>query len=181
MTAERKKVKKVVLATTNHVTGVYETNGISSLGREIKTSDYPLPDSAYGAMKLCAELFGYTFYREKNISVICLRIGTVVEEELSHLRSNDRFKRTILSKIDTVEIFKRAIESNQKYGVYYAVSDNPGKPWNISNAVNEIGFCPKINFQAILEGKNDADKLKKCAKKGYVIRFVKRLTKLART
>lgn len=181
LVAERKKIGKVLLASSNHVTGDYENNGISSLGREIRISDYPLPDSAYGAMKLCAELFGYTFCRERNISVICLRIGTVIEDELAHLRSSVRSRRTILSKIDTVEIFKRAIESNKKYGVYYAVSDNPGKPWDLSNAVSELGFCSQINSSALLEGKNDADKLKKYAKKGYLTRFVNRLTKRVRT
>jgi len=177
LAAERKKIKKVVIASTNHVTGVYETNGISSLGREIKTNDYPLPDSAYGAMKLCAELFGYTFYREKNISVICLRIGTVVEEELSHLRSSDRLRRTILSKIDTVEIFKRAIESNRKYGVYYAVSDNPGKPWDLSNTISELGFYPQTNSLELLKGENDTYNQKKRTLKNFIPRFLKRQIK----
>ena len=67
LTAAKKGIKKVVFASTNHITGAYEVGGKSSIGREIRTDDYPLPDSVYGAMKLCAELFGYLFFREKNI------------------------------------------------------------------------------------------------------------------
>ena len=102
-------------------------------------------------MKLCAELFGYLFSREKDISVICLRIGTVVADELSFLRSNERAHRTIMSRHDTVDIFKKAIETKMKYGVYYGVSDNPGKPWDIFNSINELGFHPEINSEALLE------------------------------
>jgi nucleoside-diphosphate-sugar epimerase len=40
LAAERKKIKKVLLASSNHVTGDYESNGMSSLGREIRTDDY---------------------------------------------------------------------------------------------------------------------------------------------
>ncbi len=160
MAAAKKGIEKVVFASTNCVTGAYEAVGKSSLGREIRTDDYPLPDSAYGAMKLCAELFGYLFFREKNISVICLRIGKVKEDALSHLRSNERLRRTIISKRDTVEIFKRAIETKIKLGVYYAVSDNPGKPWDLSNAISDLGFRPQTSSQQLLEGENEMGVIK---------------------
>ncbi len=164
LAAARKGIKKVVFASTNHVTGSYEAGGLSSLGREIRADDYPLPDSVYGAMKLCGELFGYIFSREKNISVTCLRIGTVVEDEVSFLRSDDRAHRTILSKTDTVDIFKKAIETKIKYGVYYGVSDNPGKPWNISDTVDRLGFCPRINSESLLD--ETGGKSKKYVKAG---------------
>ena len=102
-------------------------------------------------MKLCAELFGYSFCREKNLSAICLRIGIVVEYELSLPRSNERAHRTILSKRDTVDIFKCAIETDIKHGVYYAVSDNSGNPWDIFDSIDKLGFCPKINSETLLE------------------------------
>jgi NAD+ dependent glucose-6-phosphate dehydrogenase len=153
LAAASKGVEKVVFASSNHVTGAYEANGSSLLGRQIKTDDYPLPDSAYGAMKLCAELFGYSFCKEKNISVICLRIGTVAEDELPLLRSNKRARRTILSRRDTIDIFKNAIETNITYGVYYAVSDNPENPWDISSSVDRLGFHPKENSEVLLKGK----------------------------
>jgi len=153
LAAAEKGIERVVFASTNHVTGTYETDGASLLGRQIGTGDYPWPDSAYGAMKLCAELFGYVFCREKNMSVVCLRIGTVAEDELSLLQSDERARRTILSKRDAVDIFRRAIETKIKYGVYYAVSDNPGNPWDISGSIDELGFHPGKNSEALLKEK----------------------------
>jgi len=154
LAAANKGIRKVVLASTNHVTGAYEAGGQSSLGRQIRATDYPLPDSAYGAMKLCAELFGYLFYKNNDISVICLRIGTVAESEVSLLRSDERACRTLMSKRDTVEIFRKALETQIKYGVYYAVSDNPGNPWDLSKAIHELGFRPQTNSQELLKEKN---------------------------
>jgi NAD+ dependent glucose-6-phosphate dehydrogenase len=151
LAAALKGVGKVVFASSNHVTGAYEKNGLSLLGRRIRTDDYPLPDSLYGAMKLCAELFGYSFWKEKNISVICLRIGTVAEDELSKLRSDKRTHRTILSGRDTIDIFKSAIETEIEYGVYYAVSDNPGNPWDISETIDKLRSNPEQNSQALQE------------------------------
>lgn len=154
LAAAEKGIGKVVLASTNHVTGAYEAGGRTLLGREIRTDDYPLPDSVYGAMKLCQEHLGYLFAREKNekkkTSVICLRIGTVVSDELSFLQSNERARRTIMSRSDTIDIFRKAIETKIRFGVYYGVSDNPGRPWDISNAVAELGFSPRVNSQDIL-------------------------------
>ena len=155
LAARAKNIRKVVFASTNHVTGAYEIEGKSSLGRRITVDDYPLPDSAYGAMKLCGELLGYLFSRQNNISVICLRIGTVVEDEISFLKSNARAHRTIMNKHDTIEIFKRALETKLSYGVYYAVSDNPGSPWDISNAINELGIQPGLHAQDFLREENE--------------------------
>ncbi len=155
LTAAAKCIGKVVFASTNHVTGTYETEGESSLGREIRSDDYPSPDSAYGAMKFCAEQFGYLFSRGKNISFISLRIGSVQEDEIALLRSGARAQKTIMSKRDTIELFKRAIETKKHYGVYYGVSDNPGKPWDLTSPIRDLGFRPRVNSQQLIEDNNE--------------------------
>ncbi len=163
LAAAKKGIGKVVFASSIHVTGAYEAEGKSLLGRKITTDDYPLSVSAYGAMKLCAEQFGYLFHKEKNISVICLRMGGVKEDELSLLREDKRAHQVILSKRDTVEIFHKAINTDVKYGVYYAVSDNPGRPWDISDTIDELGFNPQINSADLFKsGMDDIHKILKC-------------------
>ncbi|WP_319759124.1 NAD(P)-dependent oxidoreductase [Maridesulfovibrio sp.] len=146
-------IPKVVFASTNHVSGYYENNGDSSLGRLITSSDSPAPDSAYGAMKSCAEQFGFVFANECNISIISLRIGTVRSNELELLKDNGRAHKTILSAVDTVNLFISAMETKTKYGVYYGVSDNPGKPWDIENAILELSYKPTQNSKSIVKQK----------------------------
>jgi nucleoside-diphosphate-sugar epimerase len=150
LAAVRLRIGKVIFASTNHVSGSYEEHGRSTLGREIEIHDYPLPDSVYGAMKLCAEQFGRLFSAHFDMSVICLRLGTVVANEYDFLLVNDRARRTILSSIDAGDLFTKAVESKVKYGVYQAVSDNPGKPWSLQEATEELGYTSRMNSDAIL-------------------------------
>ena len=161
LVANLRNIGKIIFASTNHVTGNYESNGYSKLGRPIDTSDYPSPDSTYGAMKACAELIGLVFSNECPISVISLRIGTVNNNEMNFLASNDRVKRTLLSKVDTVNLFKAAIETNVRYGVYYGVSDNPDRPWVIENAIRDLSYYPTESAKDLIEESSS----KKAAKK----------------
>jgi NAD+ dependent glucose-6-phosphate dehydrogenase len=48
-------------------------------------------------------------------------------------------------------LFKCAIESRVRFGIYYGVSDNPDKPWSIQNATDELGFKPRVNSRDLLE------------------------------
>ena len=150
LAAQNLNIPKVVYASTNHVSGFYEENGRSILGREISVNDYPLANNVYGAMKLCGEQFGRLLSSRSNLSVICLRIGTVVDDEYSFLLRNDRGRRTILSKTDLVDIFDKSIASDVHFGLYFAVSDNPEKPWSIQEAISELGYSPRKNSEVIL-------------------------------
>lgn len=142
-------IKKVILASSNHVTDYYEKNGYSLLNREIKVTDYPYSNSLYGVLKLSAENIGFMFTSNTNLSIINIRLGTVRFDEAEALCENERFKRTLLSKVDAVELFKKSVETNIKYGIYYGVSDNPYKPWDIDNAIKEIKYMPKVNSNDI--------------------------------
>lgn len=151
LAASQLNIKKVIFASSNHVTGYYEKDGKSILGKSITTSDYPMVDNVYGAMKLFAEQSGHLFSERYGMSVICLRIATVVEDEIGFLLSNERPRRTILSHVDTVNIFTSAIEADIKYGVYYAVSDNPENPWDIEKTIEELGDFAQINSEQLLK------------------------------
>ncbi|MEC1263095.1 NAD(P)-dependent oxidoreductase [Bacillus swezeyi] len=145
-------VPKVIFASSNHVTDVYEKDGVSLLDRQIKTDDYPQSKSLYGLLKLASENLGYLFSHHSGvpISVINLRIGTAAENEKEALHVKPRTTKTLLSHIDLIGIFKAAIESGKIYGTYYAVSDNPERPWSIASAIKELGYKPKINTSDLL-------------------------------
>ncbi|MFN2747566.1 MULTISPECIES: NAD-dependent epimerase/dehydratase family protein [Bacillus] len=145
-------VPKVIFASSNHVTDVYEKDGVSLLEREIQTDDYPQSKSLYGLLKLASENLGHLFahHSEAPHSVINLRIGTAADNEKETLHKKPRTIKTLLSHTDLISIFKAAIESGITYGTYYAVSDNPQKPWSIDSAVRELGYTPKVNTSDLL-------------------------------
>ncbi len=124
-------VKKVILASTNHVTDYYEENGYSLLGREIRTDDYPISKSIYGDLKLAAENYCRSFFYDCGITSVSFRIGTFrIDYEVDHFQ--DRWNRTVIKTEDLLFYFEKAIEKECKTEVYYLVSDNKNKPWDTS-------------------------------------------------
>ncbi|MBW1694878.1 MAG: NAD(P)-dependent oxidoreductase, partial [Deltaproteobacteria bacterium] len=79
--AKKYEVKKIVYASSNHVTGAYE--GISptlhkqSESKTITTRDLVRPDSDYGTSKIFGEAVARQYYELYGIHSICLRIGNV--------------------------------------------------------------------------------------------------------
>jgi NAD+ dependent glucose-6-phosphate dehydrogenase len=149
--AKERKIKKVVFASSNHVTDLYEENGISKLGREIGINDYPYSIGLYGILKLASENIGFLFSHHFNISVINLRIGTVKPDDILAVKTSERCKKTILSNVDLVNIFDMALQSDVIFGTYYGVSNNPVKPWDINNALEELGYQPNFNSTDLLK------------------------------
>lgn len=166
--AVNKNIPKVVVGSTNHVTGQYEKNGHSLIGTpqnpcpkhqraqvdpKITEQDYPLPDSPYGAMKLALEEIGRLFTQNHtNFSVIQLRIATLTADELKKLNHDPRSHHTLLSQKDAIDIFTKALKTTSiEFGIYNAVSDNPNRPWSIQKAIDELGYTPTCNSLDILK------------------------------
>ena len=145
-------IPKVVVASSNHVTDYYEKDGDSLLGREITVNDYPYSIGLYGTLKLAIENLGFAFHNKHNLSVINLRIGSVKQNEETEIYEDlDRLKHTWLSEIDTVNLFRNAILADIKFGTYYGVSDNQGKPWNNDKTKRELGFESVWNAEDVIE------------------------------
>jgi len=149
------RIPKVVFASSNHVTDYYESEGESQLGRKISVRDYPYSRGLYGVLKLAVENIGFAFSNEYDLSVINLRIGSVkLNEETAIYKNVNRHKKTWLSEVDTVTLFKDAIMSDLKFGTFYGVSDNPDKPWSNEEAKEELGFISEVNSIDIMNKNN---------------------------
>lgn len=134
----RRGCPRVVFASTNHVTGNYEKEGI------YVTPDMPIrPDSFYGACKAHGEGLGRYYSDKLGLGVICLRIGSFQPAERVKDRKSDRILSTWLSYKDTVQLCWRGIEAEHiKFGVYYGISGNKRAYWDIQNAKDDLGYVP---------------------------------------
>ena len=141
--AKQAGAKRVVFASTNHVTGYYEKDGIYT------TPDMPArPDSFYGASKAFGEDLGRYYVDAHGLSVICLRIGSFQPPERLQERNGDRILASWLSHRDTVQLVWRAIEAEHiRFGVYYGISGNTRAYWDIQNAREELGYEPEDNAE----------------------------------
>ena len=153
-------VKRVVFASSNHVTGMYEKDhpysaivageyqGLDPTSiSKISTSMPIRPDGAYGIGKAFGEAAGRFYYDEYGLSVLCLRIGTLNRESRPLM---PRHFATLLTHEDLVRLVCCCIEASDDVGfdIFYGVSSNMWRFWDIDNALETIGFRPEDNAEA---------------------------------
>ena len=137
-------VKRVVFASTNHVTGFYEQEGVYT------TPEMPeRPDSFYGASKAFGEDLGRYYVDQFGLEVVCLRIGSFQPETAVTERGSDRILSTWLSHRDCVQLVWRSIEADVRFGIYYGISGNTRGYWDIQNARQELGYDPEDDAERL--------------------------------
>jgi nucleoside-diphosphate-sugar epimerase len=132
-------VRRIVFASTNHVTGIYEQQQVTE-SQMVSIHDPIKPDSDYATSKVFGEALARQYYELYGIQSICLRIGSVLDND-NPGRSN-RYRKTWLSHRDLVQLVSKSLLSDQPFGIYYGVSNNKGRFWDISNAREEIDYHP---------------------------------------
>jgi nucleoside-diphosphate-sugar epimerase len=148
-------VRRYVFASSNHVTGLYELDepyasivageygGLGADSIPLIGTDWPIrPDSPYGAGKAFTEAAARYYAEHYGMSCICLRIGTVRAEDRPRTQ---RHYATLLTHGDLVRLVGCALEATPElqYGIYYGVSANTWRFWDVANAAEELGFVPQ--------------------------------------
>ncbi len=138
-------VPRMVFATTNHVTGYYELKGRPCY------PDMPVrPDGYYGASKAFGEALARLYVDEHGLEVICLRIGSWLPQP-----ENVRNLSTWLSPRDMAQLAWRAIETPLTWGIFYAISGNTRRYWDIGPTQEQLGYTPEDDaehYAAQIEG-----------------------------
>lgn len=148
--ARENNVPKVIFASSNHVTGLYEGTPpslhLQPAGTKMISHEMPIcPDGYYGVSKAFGEALGKYFSKRFNIKTICLRIGSVREHD--NPGNNKRYRSTWLSHNDLVLLFEAALNCDVEYGIYYGVSNNKRRFWDLKNAESELNFFPRDNAE----------------------------------
>jgi nucleoside-diphosphate-sugar epimerase len=157
-------VGRYIFASSNHITGMYELDqpyasivagayeGLDPTSIPLIGTDWPIrPDSPYGAGKAFSEAAARYYSDQHGISCICLRIGTVLAEDRPKMA---RHYATLLTHSDLVRLVGCALgaSSELRYGVYYGVSANTWRFWDISNATEELGYEPQDDAEEFRSG-----------------------------
>lgn len=73
--------------------------------------------------------------------MIALRIGWVADDPLE--AEEDVLRAMWLSPGDCVRVVRCAIEAETRFGLFYAISDNPpNRRWSMTNTMLELGYRP---------------------------------------
>jgi uronate dehydrogenase len=131
------QVPVVVFASTNHVTGLNEQDGICS------QPDAPVrPDGIYGAGKAFGEALGRFYADRRGVRVFCLRIANCNAKDAPG-RSFEPGRSRWLSQRDLAQLVWRCVESDLQFGIFYGVSGGAEQKWDITNARELLGFQPE--------------------------------------
>jgi len=129
--ARRQGCARVVLASSLHVTGFYDSS--ERIGPDVPVR----PDSFYGVGKAFAENLGRLYADKHGIEVVCLRLGTIADRP-----TTPRHLSTWLSPRDAVELFYCSLTApDVGFTVAYGASANQRGWWDLSSA-KRLGYQP---------------------------------------
>jgi uronate dehydrogenase len=153
--ARRRGVRRVIYASSNHVTGLYERDqpyarilagdydGLDpATVPRITTAMAIRPDSPYGVGKALGEAAARYYAEEHGLSVLCLRIGTL---NWASRPSTARHFATLITHTDMARLVRCCIEAppDLSFGVFYGVSANRWRIWDVDDARRTIGYQPQ--------------------------------------
>lgn len=131
--ARRAGARRVVYASSHHVTGFHPVGETVSVQSDVR------PDTYYGVSKVFGEALGRLYHDKWGLEVVCLRIGVCRREP-----ENSDQLRTWLSVPDSCRLMMAAATHPLPGGFVqiYGVSDNERSFWDTSTS-SAIGFKPE--------------------------------------
>jgi uronate dehydrogenase len=141
-------VKRVVYASSNHVTGFYRQD-------EVVSPDDPMrPDGLYGISKAFGENLSRFYFDRYGVESVCLRIGSSFpapkdRRMLATWMSFDDLERLVVASLTAPVV---------GHSVIYGMSDNRVVWWDNTSAAH-IGYVPhdsSENFRSAVEARQPA-------------------------
>ncbi len=146
--ARRQGVRRIVLASSNHVTGFYRQDEV------VAPHDPMRPDGNYGVSKAFGELLSRFYFDRYGIETVCLRIGSSFPEP-----KDRRMLATFLSYDDLERLVVASLTAPVVgHTVVYGVSDN-ARTWWDNTAARHLGYRPQDSserFRAAIEAREPA-------------------------
>jgi uronate dehydrogenase len=127
--ARRHHVRRIVFASSNHVTGFYRQDEV------VSPRDPMRPDGNYGLSKAFGELLSRFYFDRYGIETVCLRIGSSFAQPkdrrmLATFLSYDDLERLVVASLTAPVVGHSAV---------YGVSDNATVWWDNTSAAH-LGY-----------------------------------------
>ena len=143
--ARRHRVRRIVFASSNHVTGFYRQDEVVSPREPMR------PDGNYGVSKAFGELLSRFYFDRYGIETVCLRIGSSFPEPkdrrmLATWLSYDDLERLVVASLTAPAV---------GHSVVYGMSDNATIWWD-NTSDSHLGYRPQDSserFRAAAEAR----------------------------
>jgi uronate dehydrogenase len=131
--ARRAGVRRVVYASSNHVTGFYPVD------ERLSGAEPPRPDGLYGATKAFGEALARMYSDRFGLEVICVRIGSFDERP-----TEPHELHMWLSPGDAGRLFRACLSAPDiRFLTVYGASANSQSWWDLGEAARRLGYEPQ--------------------------------------
>lgn len=130
--ARQHGVKRVVFASSNHVTGFYRQS------ETVTTAHAPRPDSLYGVSKAFGEDLSRMYFDRYGIETACVRIGSAFAEP-----KNRRMLASWLSFDDLHRLITACLTTPVLgHSILFGISNN-AVAWYDNSGARHVGYVPR--------------------------------------
>ena len=145
-------VQKVVFASTNHVSGMWEKAGVHA------TPDMPVrPDSLYAVSKAAGEAAARYYADAHGIASVCLRIGGFSPRNKP---GGVRSLYTLCTHRDMGQLVDKAVQSEKRFAIVNGVSNHPKAYQDLQAGRDWIGYEPQDSAEDWLDQYSPEDQEK---------------------
>ena len=112
-------------------------------GERVTTDMLPRPSTVYACTKLFGEALARHYSDIHGMSCMVIRLCYYrgYDDPLLRIPGHD-VQREWCSPRDLAQLVVKCIESGRRFGIYFGLSNNQERCWDISNAREEIGYEP---------------------------------------
>jgi NAD+ dependent glucose-6-phosphate dehydrogenase len=108
------------------------------------------PWTIYACTKLFGEALARYYADHHGMSMICIRLGWFQAADSPTLLSGFGHPREWCSPRDLAQLVVKSIESEVRFGIFFGVSNNTGRYWDLSNARQLIGYDPEDDAEQVM-------------------------------
>ena len=137
--ARQAGLKKVIFTSTGQ-TILYYPKG------EVVTPDMPArPWTVYACTKLFGEALARLYSDRHGMSMIVIRLCWFQAYDSEQLRQLPDKHHEWCSPRDLTQLLVKCVRSEVSFGVFFGISNNTGRCWDIRNAQQALGYEPQDN------------------------------------
>lgn len=137
--ARQAGVKKVIFTSTGQTVLRY------ARGAWVTPESPPRPSTVYACTKLFGEALARHYSEQHGMSMVVIRLCYFQPYDSPLLRESGPVQQEWCSPRDLAQLILKSIRTEVSFGIFFGVSNNTGRFWDISNAQQLVGYEPQDN------------------------------------
>jgi nucleoside-diphosphate-sugar epimerase len=138
-------VRKVIFPSTGQTVLSYPR------GQWISPEMPPRPSTVYACTKLFGEALARYYSDQHGLSMIVIRLCYFQPYDSEILRRPGDIQREWCSPRDLEQLLVKCLRADLPFAIFFGVSANTGRFWDISNAQSLVGYEPRDNAADYLQ------------------------------